>query len=492
MSNPFTPPASRDPVRTEPSASTRVAALAAREMLLKMAKAMRPGGDGKVAGAPSGSWKKGTGAAFGGPPIQVAFGVGLAVVTVFFGLGGLWAATAELSSAAVAPGRVTVDTNRKTIQHLEGGIIRTLHVKDGDRVQAGDPLVTLDDAQARASWDVLHSQYIALRALEARLTAEQDGRPGITFPDDILETADRPEVRQVIEGQERLMETRQRALRTGRNILRQRIAQLRQEIASLRNQMEATDHQIALVAEEEETVRKLVKQGLERRPRQLVLERERARLQGMRDQQAGAIARAEQEIGEAELEILKLENEFHNEVATELRETQTRVADLRDRLAAAWDVLDRRVVTAPIAGTVVNMQYFTPGGVVGPGHPIMDIVPQDDTLIVEARLRPVDVDDVAEGLPAEVRLPAFKARTTPTLRGSVTYVSADSLTDERTGQHYYTARISIPADQLSLLKGRTLTPGMPADVLIVTGERTALEYMVAPITDSVRYAFREG
>ncbi|MFA7430612.1 MAG: HlyD family type I secretion periplasmic adaptor subunit [Rhodospirillaceae bacterium] len=425
------------------------------------------------------------------PPTRAAFHTGMAIVVVFFGLGGAWAASAELSSAAVAHGRVTVDSNRKTIQHLEGGIIRTLHVKDGDTVNGGDPLITLEDAQSRATWDLLNAQFMSLRALEARLVAERDGLDSIVFPQDLRTTQDDAEAIQVMAGQKSLLENRRRALGTRHNILNQRISQLRLEIDSLNNQKAATDQQIALVTDEEATVRGLVRKGLERKPRLQALERERARLEGERQELAGAIVRAGQQIGEAEFEATGLDHEFQTEVAAELRETQTSIADLRERMAAAADVLKRQVVLAPMAGVVVDMQYFTPGGVITPGRAIMDIVPKGDDLIVEAKLRPTDVDTVVAGLKAEVNFTGFKARTTPTLKGNVTYVSPDSLKDERTDQHYYTARVSIPPDQLALLGDQVLTPGMPADVLIVTGERTALQYLVQPLTESFRRAFRE-
>lgn len=438
--------------------------------------------------------RKGGGAAGGkgdAPPTRAAFRTGMAIVVVFFGLGGAWAASAELSSAAVAQGRVTVDSNRKTIQHLEGGIIRTVHVKDGDRVREGDPLVTLDDAQARASWDLLNAQFMSLRALEARLIAERDGLPAVLFPEDLRTAQDNAEAVQVMDGQKALLEKRRRALETRTAILNQRITQLQVEIDSLTSQMASTDRQIALVSDEEATVRRLVNQGLERKPRLQSLEREHARLKGQRDQEAGGIARAQQQIGEAQYEIVGLENQFQTEVAAELRETQTRLADLRERLSASSDVLKRQVVVAPISGVVVDLQYFTKGGVISPGRNIMDIVPQDDALIVEAKLRPTDVDSVTEGLLAEVNFTGFKARTTPTLKGNVTYISPDSSKDERTGQHFFTARVAIPTEQLALLDGQVLTPGMPADVMIVTGERTALEYFVQPLTESFRQAFRE-
>lgn len=425
------------------------------------------------------------------PPTRGAFRTGMAIVVIFFGIGGGWAATADLSSAAVAHGRVTVDSNRKTVQHLEGGIIRTLHVKDGDHVKAGAPLITLDDAQARATYELLNAQFMSLRAQEARLIAERDALPAVQFPKELLEAAGNPEAVQVMEGQKSLLEKRRQSQETRHAILGQRIAQLHSEIDSLAGQMAATDRQLASIGDEERTVRGLVAKGLERKPRLQALERNAAQLKGQRDALTAGIAKAEQEISEARYEDVGLDNELQTEVAAELRETQTRLADLRERLSAAGDVLKRQVIAAPIAGTVVEMQYFTTGGVIAGGRPILDIVPQDDTLIVEAKVRPTDIDNVAQGLPAEVNFTAFKARTTPTLKGNVSYISPDSLADERTGQHYYTARVSIPSDQLALLDGQALTPGMPADVMIVTGERTALQYLMQPLTDSFRNAFRE-
>ena len=234
-----------------------------------------------------------------------------------------------------------------------------------------------------------------------------------------------------------------------------------------------------------------MQKGLERRARLLGLKRQQASLEGARGEQLGLIARARQQIGEAELQIINRRNGQINEVVAELSEVQVRLGELEERLVASRDVLARRDIISPIAGVVVDLRYFTSGGVIRPGDPILDIVPQHDQLVIEAQIRPLDIDVVKPGLAARVRLTAFKQRTTPTLQGRVVYVSADRLTDPRTGIPYFTARVEIPPSELARLDGVALYPGMPAEVMVVTGARTAIEYLVDPLRESLQRAFRE-
>ena len=425
------------------------------------------------------------------PGIGGAVVVGLAVLGLFFGLLGGWAALAPLTSAAVAPGVVKVDSNRKTVQHLEGGIIAALVVQNGDRVGAGDVLVRLDAAQARAGWALLQGQHDALSASAARLAAERDGAAAIAFDGDLVARRDDPEVAAILAGQETVFASRRTTLAGQVDILRQRQEQLEAEIASRRAQLAAAERQQALLGEEIADVALLVDKGLERRTRLLGLQRQQAALEGARGEQQGLIARARQQIGEARLQIINRRNGQIDQVVAELAEVRSRLGELKERLVASRDVLARRAIVSPIAGTVVNLRFFTPGGVIGPGEPILDIVPLDDRLVVEARIRPLDIDVVRPGLAAEVRLTAFKQRTTPTLKGRVAYVSADRLVDGVSGAAYFTARIEIPAGELARLAGVALYPGMPAEVMVVTGRRTALGYLLDPLTASLNRAFKE-
>ncbi len=425
------------------------------------------------------------------PRIGATVVVGLVILALFFGLVGGWSALAPLTSAAVASGVVKVDSNRKTVQHLEGGIIEEIKVKNDDRVAVGDVLVRLDAAQSHASWALLRGQQNALKALEARLIAERDGAPAIAFDADLMARRGTPEVAEILAGQESVFATRRKTLAGQVDILHQRQNQLNAEIASRRAQLAAAERQKALIGEEIAGVAALVQKGLERRARLLGLKRQQASLEGARGEQLGLIARARQQIGEAELQIINRRNGQINEVVAELSEVQVRLGELEERLVASRDVLARRDIVSPIAGVVVDLRYFTSGGVIRPGDPILDIVPQHDQLVIEAQIRPLDIDVVKPGLAARVRLTAFKQRTTPTLQGRVVYVSADRLTDPRTGIPYFTARVEIPASELARLDGVKLYPGMPAEVMVVTGARTALEYLVDPLRESLQRAFRE-
>jgi HlyD family type I secretion membrane fusion protein len=417
--------------------------------------------------------------------------VGLAVLALFFGVLGGWAALAPLTSAAVASGVVKVDSNRKTVQHLEGGIIAALVVENGDRVAAGDVLVRLDAAQARATWGLLQGQHDALAARAARLAAERDGAPAIAFDADLAARRDDPAVAAVLAGQETVFASRRTTLAGQVDILRQRRQQLEAEIDSRHAQLAAAERQQALIGAEIADIEVLVAKGLERRTRLLGLQRQQASLEGLRGEQLGLIARARQQIGETELQIINHRNGQMDQVVATLAQVRAELGELAERLVASRDVLARRTIVSPIAGTVVNLRFFTAGGVIGPGAPILDIVPEDDRLVIEAQIRPLDIDVVRPGLAAEVRLTAFKQRTTPTLAGRVAYVSADRLVDAASGTAHFTARVEIPAAELARLDGVELYPGMPAEVMVVVGRRTALGYLLDPLRESFGRAFHE-
>ena len=459
--------------------------------------AAKPGGDTAIAHRSGVHRSAGDRAAISRPALRRSLRgpvlIGLAVVSLFFGGLGSWTAVAPLASAAIAPGVISPDGNRRTVQHLEGGIIREIMVRDGDRVSAGDPLMVLSDAQPQASHQLLMSQYRMLSATRSRLHAEQLDLPMVTFPDWLEADRGNADVAALLEIQGRQFETRRLTLSGRADILRRRIAQLLEEIAGLEAEIVSQTTQLALIDEEIEGVAGLVAQGLERRPRLLALQRSKAEIEGALAQNRAAIARAEQGIGEAELQILTLRVERADEVAAELNQVQTELLTLEERLSASNDVLRRLEVTAPIGGTVMGLRFHSADGVVGPGEAIADIVPFDEDLLVDARVSPLDIDVVRPGLVAQVHLSAYPQRNLPRIEGTVRQVSADSFVDETTGQSYYLARVEVDRERLaSLDQDIDLLPGMPAEVMIYTGERTVLDYFADPVISTVRRSMREG
>ena len=426
-----------------------------------------------------------------GPGGRVAIALGIFVIVAFFGVFGVWAALAPLSTAAIAMGEVAVESKRKTVQHLEGGIVEQILVRDGDRVAAGQVLITLDQVQPRAVLAVQEGRLLAARTLEARLIAERDGAKQITFPADIVARRDEPEVRTLMDGQRRIFEVRHKSLANQIAILRKRDSQVAEEIRGMQAQIKSDDDQLALIFDEMAGVRTLVDKGLMPRPRLLSLQRRAAEIQGGRGRAVAAIARARQTIGETRLKIEELRTSGINDVVRELREVQAELFDLVERVNAARDGLRRTRIVAPIAGTVVNQRIATTGGVIAPGEPLLDIVPSLDELVIEARVHPEDIDVVTPGLDAEVRFTAFSQRNLPPIIGKVVSVSADRLIDEVTKAPYFQARVMLTEDIDQKLQGASLLPGMQTEVMIVTGKRTALSYFFKPVTDSFNRAFRE-
>lgn len=414
------------------------------------------------------------------------------ILVVFIGFGS-WAALAPLNSAAIAQGVVVVDSNRKTIQHLEGGIIEEIMVHEGMQVQAGQPLVRLSETAAKARLDLLQNQYVAAKATQLRLRAERDQQAQFALePAEFTEVkVDDAEKHEIIETQQRLFEARRLAVNGQIDVLRQRIAQLKEEINGLEAQEESTRSQSRLIAEEVATVKTLVEQKNAKKSRLLELQRTAAALEGKRGEYLAMIARARQTITESELEIINVHNNFLNDVAKQLQEVQVQLGDLKERIRASSDIFDRLVIVAPQSGVVTGLKFHTKGGVVAPGDNLMDIVPQDDKQIIEAKISTQDIDVVRPGLPARVRLTAYKVRNVPPVEGTVKVVSADKFTNERTGESYYLGRIEVDQASLDSMPDVQLYPGMPAEVLIVTGERTLLSYLMSPITNSVNRSFRE-
>ena len=407
-----------------------------------------------------------------------------------FGGFGTWAALAPLDSAVVAPGTVAVYSNRKTVQHLEGGIVAEIAVRDGDRVAEGDLLIRLDATRADASLALIEGRLDELVAAEARLVAERDGLGALAFPQALLARAGDPALSPILAGQTGLFAARRTSKEGEIAILRRRIASSEDEIDGLQAQRRSRVRQVAIIDEELVGLRALFEKGYTPRTRILALEREREELQGEQGELTAGIARAGNEIAEAELQIVQLDKRFREEVLEELRQVQAEIHELSERRIAAADERRRTDIRAPRAGIVVGLDVFTPGGVISPGQPILHLVPSDDEHIVEAQLRPEDIDRVVAGQPATVRFPAFNARTTPELQASVLTVSADRLIDEITGAPYYQAKVRIPESELARLGGQALISGMPAETFIAAGERTALTYLLKPFLDALTRATR--
>jgi HlyD family type I secretion membrane fusion protein len=412
---------------------------------------------------------------------------GLAVVGLFFGGLGTWAVFAPLDSAAVAPGEVIAESQRKTIEHLEGGIVGVIHVKDGDQVKAGDRLVTLDPTRIEARREQLHNQLLASSARLARLVAERDGVAAVGFP---VLPGPHADLHAIVETENRIFLARRSLLEGQVAVAERQIAQSRQEIVALQAERVSRARQFDLIDQEQRDVAYLVERGLAVRPRLLALQRQRAALDGEQQEIEAKIARAGQAIAQTELSIVDLRNRRFDEVVSDIGKTEAEVRDLKQQLVAVEDSLLHTILRAPQDGIVIATRVHAVGDVIGPHEPVLDLVPAGEALVIEARIQPVDIDSVGPGLPARIRMHNYKQSTAPVAEGTVSHVSADLFTDQRTGEKYYRATIGLKPESLAALP-TSLMPGMQADVLIGTGERTALDYALAPLVRNLRLAMRE-
>ncbi len=417
--------------------------------------------------------------------------VGLVVVLVVAGGFGGWASTVPISGALIAPGSVVVDSNVKKVQHPTGGVVGEVRVRDGDLVKTGDIVVRLDETVVKASLAIVVKTLNGLYARAARLEAEQQGRDKIAFPKALADRAEDPDVRDVLASETKLFEVRVNGRIGQKAQLRERVTQLNEEIEGLKAQEAAKDKEIELVQKELVGVRQLFDQHLVQLTRLTTLERDAARLAGERAQYIAARAQAKGKITETELQIIQVDKDMLAEVSKDLRETNDKIGEFVERKVTAEDQLRRIDIRAPQDGMVLQSTVHTVGGVITAGDAIMMIVPQADALSVEAKVNPQDIDKLQIGQKTLLRLSAFNQRTTPEISGVVTRVSADVTTDQRTGQSFYTIRVSMPSDEIKRLGDVKIIPGMPVEAFVQTGDRTMLSYLMKPLSDQFMRSFRE-
>jgi HlyD family secretion protein len=414
----------------------------------------------------------------------------LIVLLLVVGVGG-WAATVQISGALIAQGSIVVDQNVQKVQHPTGGIVGELRVRDGDRVKAGDILVRLDETVMRANLAIITKGLNELSARKARLEAERDGAETITFPPALLAQVDDADAVSAVSSERKLFQLR-RAERLGQKAqLQQRMRQLNEEIGGIEAQQSAKAQEMTLIERELAGVRDLYARNLVQLTRLTQLEREVARLGGERAQLVAGAAQAKGKIAEINLQILQIDQNLSSEVAKELRDIDGKIGEFVERKVTAEDQLRRTDIRAPQAGVVFQSAVHTIGGVITAGDPIMLIVPDADKLQVEAKVNPQDIDQLQIGQRAVLRFSAFNSRTTPEVDGEVTRVSADTSTDQRTGQSYYTIRIALPPETVTQLGDVRLLPGMPVEAFVQTGERTVISYLMKPLHDQFMRAFRE-
>jgi HlyD family secretion protein len=416
---------------------------------------------------------------------------GIVVVLILTCGVGVWAATTEISGALIAPGTIVVESNVKKVQHPTGGVVGQLLVHDGDRVKAGDLLVRLDDTIMRANLAIVTKALTELYARKARLEAERDGAETVKFPDDLMQQSDVPEIAQVLMGERKLFELRRSARAGQKAQLQERINQSGEETTGLSAQKVAKEKEITLIEHELAGVRDLFNKNLVPMTRLTSLERDATRIGGERGQLIATVAQAKGKIAELRLQIIQIDQDLSSEVAKEMREIDAKIGEFVERKVSAMDQLKRTDIRSPQNGTVFQSTVHTVGGVMPAGEPIMLIVPEADKLTIEARVNPQDIDKVQLGQIAALRFSAFNVRTTPEIFGTVSRVSADTTTDQRTNQSYYTIRIAMPPEQVTRLGDVKLVPGMPVEAFVKTGERTVISYLMKPLSDQINRAFRE-
>ena len=420
----------------------------------------------------------------------VAF-AGYTLIAMTFGVAGVWAAVAKLDKAVIATGFVETETNRKTVQHLEGGIVRQILIKEGDHVTEGQVLFRLEQVQAEANNESLSNQLDSALALEARLVAERDGARKISWPKEFTDRLIEPTLSHTLDDQIHQFEERRGSLEGQKNVIESRIVQLHKEIDGISIEKTSTESQTTYINQELVGLRELAGKNLVPVTRVYAMERERTRLEGSVGRAVADMAKAESSIDEMNIQIQELTQKFQEEVASSLLDARQKIADLRERLSVSQDVVNRLAITAPRAGMVQNLKVFTIGQVLRGGEPLLDIVPDNDALVVHAEFSTTDIDNVFAGMTSEVRFPAFHSRTIPVMLGKIESISHDRLLDESTHQYYYLGLVSLNRADIPDEYRSRVRAGMPAEIIVSSGERTVLNYLVGPLSSSLRKTFRE-
>jgi HlyD family secretion protein len=419
--------------------------------------------------------------------------IGIIGLGVLVGGFGSWSVLANISGAIISSGQIAVDSNRQVVQHPDGGVVEEIFVREGDRVEAGQTLITLDRTLQNSEAQILRDQLYEIRARTARLGAERDGLDTVAFPEEVVAAAQTdPEVADMIEGQTRLFETRRESYAREVEQLGRRKEQIASQVDGISAQAAALEIQLRLIREELEAQQSLLDRGLAQAPRVLSLQREEASLLGQVGEFEAAVAELEGRSTEIDLEILKLETQLRQEAISQLRDLQFRQVELAEQLRSLEERLNRMEITAPVSGVVYGLTVFAPRSVVRPAEPVLFLVPQDRPLVIQAKVDPIHIDQVYPGQPVTLRLPTFDANTTPELFGQVIRVSPDAFTDEATGAPYYQAEVLPNDGEIGRLGDLVLLPGMPVEAYIRTQDRTPLAYLVKPMADYFNRAFREG
>jgi HlyD family secretion protein len=415
---------------------------------------------------------------------------GLIVIVLIFGGLGTWSATASLDGAVVAPGQVQVESSRKAVQHLEGGIVKEILIRDGDRVKQGDLLIRLADKAVGANLRLVQGQVAELAIRRARLTAEREGKDDLQIPPNVRINKENG-LAAIVAGQRSLLAAKRENRSTEVNLIRQQQAQLRTQIKGMKEQDASKTRQLQYFEDELGGIRALYAKGLAPKGKLMALERSAETMRGEQASLSGNIAASEMKINELELQLIQKNNTAQEKIAEELRAVEAEMNASSEKLVTTEDQAERTEVRSPRSGRVYKLAAHSPGQVIKPAETIMEIVPDDDTLVIAAQVNPQDVDKVAAGQAARVRLSAFNQRTTPELDGEVSLISADMITDQATGRGFYQATVSIPPQQMARLAGLQLKPGMPAETMINTGSRSPLSYFWKPVSDSFSRAMRE-
>lgn len=417
--------------------------------------------------------------------------IGYAVIAfTFVGLLG-WAAFAPLDSAVIANGIISAEGNRKTIQHLEGGILRKILVREGEKVTAGQLLFELDATQANAAAGITKNQYVALKAMEARLLAERDQRATISFPADLLAQRGDPMVARAIADEQSQFVERRQTIQGQVDLMNAQRDQYQSEIDGIDRQTQGLKDQLGFIQDELNDLRKIYDKGLVPRPRLLALEREQASLSGSIGRLTADRSKASQGAAETQLKIRQIKQQFFEEVSQSITETRVKLAEVTEKEVVASEAQKRINVLSPVSGTAQNLRFFTEGAVVRPAEPLVDIAPDDEAFVIQAHFAPTDVDNIHEGMVTEVRLPAFHSREIPILNGKIETISRDRLSDPEGKTTYFLGIVKVDIRQLPKPLRAKVTAGMPAQVIVPTGERTVLQYLFSPLRDTLRTTMRE-